>query len=147
MQFNTEKFCNVWDELLPVMRMMGKEVGCKGLLVNPKLEFYQNLQDNDLFKLYLARNQSGEIIGFSMFAIFNHHHYGEVFAHQDAFYVLPSHRGIASIKFFKFVDKDLENCGIKYILRHSVPEADWSRTLERFGYKEKERVYLRRVIL
>lgn len=146
MQFKAEKISDIWDEIFPLFEKHNNEVGISGEILKPLKTAYESLQERQKLHFIVARDINNKIIGYSMFTIANHHQYlDSIVASQEAFYLQPEYRGISSMRLFNFVENDLINLGVNLIIRHSCIERDWSRTLKRCGYKEKETMYVKRI--
>ena len=146
MQYKVEKISEVWDEILPLFEKHNNEVGLPGSVLNPAKNNYFAADAKGNLHFIVVRNNDGEIVGYSMFFVGPHHQYlDSLTASQEAFYLKPDYRGITAMKLFSFVEKDLLTLGVKYILRQSCVGKDWSRTLIRTGYLEKETLYVKRV--
>ena len=75
------------------------------------------------------------IVGYAIFFYREHHHYGKVIAIQDVMYVSPEHRGLASIKFIKFIESSLKELNVEGIIQTTTTKKDISKLLERLDYK------------
>lgn len=146
MRFQSEKITESWAECLPLFRKNFEESGIRGATLEPNLAGYQELQNMDKLQWFTAKDSDGRIFGYAAFFITHNFHSNHILAYQDVFYVVPERRGIPAIRFFKFIDNELEHLNIDFIVRQSTPYSDWSRTLTRSGYFKQETVFFKKVV-
>lgn len=145
MQFKVENLSEVWDEIFPLIKNNFDETGVKGPPFNPTRSFYERLQSKNIFHVVVARNKQNEAIGFSFMLVSTHPQFEDtLFANQEAFYVLPEYRGITGFKFFQHVEQNLLSLGVKFIVRDSCKENDWSKTLIKSGYREIKKLFIKK---
>jgi hypothetical protein len=110
----------------------------------PDFDRYLQMEEGGYVRLFTARDE-GKLVGYNLMMISTHPHYpGSLWAIQDTLYMAPEWRGFASIRFIRHVDAELRAEGVKYLLRQVNVNRDFSRTLERMGYDQKEVTYMRR---
>lgn len=144
LNFTMENLFNSFDDAKELIKDQAKEVGA---LDPDKFEV-----DLDKYKAMapslraFAARENGKLIGYSVFIVNTHHHYkGVKVAFQDVTYLDPAFRGHNSMRFINWCDKQLRLEGVKAITRQVTEKKDYSKLLEKFGYRMIERLYLKEV--
>lgn len=147
MTFQRERIWDAWQELLPLLAKNHAETGAlQSGEFQPDGERFMAMDQAEVARLYTARNQDGELVGYAVFFVIKHMHYGSTqWALQDVLYFLPEYRGISSVRFLKWTDQELRSLGVDVICRHVSEKRDYSRTLKRLGYQPVETAYMRRL--
>jgi len=132
--FQNEPFEACIEDIERYLAAHGDEV--EDVEVAPKLDAYADAEN--LFIYTMRAND--DLVGYAAFWVFEHpHHEGRVWAMNDLVYVHPGHRGEMALKYFEFIDKQLDVCdAITYTfkVKHDHPEL-----MEHLGYKHTEKVY------
>lgn len=108
--------------------------------LNVVWEKYYQMQHLNLVRIFTARNDGGELVGYSVFFVHKGTQRGDTLqANQDALYVKPEYRGTngALIKFAEERLK-LEGCEKLYITLRSNSSG---RVLVNNGYEHTQSVY------
>ena len=149
MEYARESVAHVWDEAMVLALAHAEEVGPEDRTFSTNRETYEKLELAGVAHVYTMRTTpihdglQGQLIGYAVFHLMPHHHYGGMWATQDAVYVLPEYRGIAAVKFMVWTDGALARDGATTVIRHSTVKRDHSRTLERLGYNLSEMAYVK----
>lgn len=140
-----EKIADCWDEGKDLILKNNAETGAvENEKFNPSLERYRQIEDLGMLRLFTMRDGS-KLIGYCVMFVTPSLHYPDTtWAHQDVLYVVPEWRGFAAVKFLRFIDRQLKNDGVDFVMRQVTEKKDFSRTLERMGYEVKETNYVRR---
>lgn len=110
---------------------------------SPSKERYLSLENVHMTSLFTAREE-GKLVGYALFITCAHLQYSNtIWAQQDVMWMHPEHRGIASVNFIQYVDQTLKSDNVDVVLRHVNVMRDYSRTLERMGYKPVETSYIK----
>jgi GNAT superfamily N-acetyltransferase len=142
--FAEEKVSDAWDEAVALMRANHEETGAgDGEDFKPNRARYEEFWELGLIRAYTARWE-GALVGYALFFVTPHLHYPEwLTAQQDVLYVQPSCRGRGAVRFIRWMDDSLKAEGVKLVIRAVSARLDYSRTLERMGYKPLEQVFRR----
>lgn len=145
-EFALEAVADVWDEAQPLIRAHGREVRFfAGLEPDLDRDMMVKLDELGLLRLFTAR-VAGRLVGYAVVFVNRHMHYrGQVWAVQDALYVLPEHRGRMVLRFLAWQDDRLTKLGCSVIVRHSTVHRDYTRVLEHQGYVPLDHGYARRL--
>lgn len=145
MDYARESIASVWDEARDMTVAHVSEVGSLGAEgFAPSRELYEKLEAAGVAHVYTMRTTPihegvlGQLVGYAVFHLMPHHHYGGMWATQDAVYVLPEYRGGAAVRFMAWTDLAMKADGAKHVLRHSTIKKDYGRTLMRMGYRLNE---------
>ena len=146
MKFTEEKISKAWPEAIELMRANNEETGAlSSQEFKPNKERYEQIEDIGMLKLYVARDLEGILRGYAIFWISPHMHYSECYwAQQDVMYMDKRYRGVAAYRFMNWIDDKLKEEGIDYVIRGVSEKNDYSRVLERIGYKKIETNFMRR---
>lgn len=145
-EFQRESLKDSWDECLALATENAVECGIVGAdHLAPDRDRYLACDEHGLLAFFTAR-RSGQLIGYGIFFVSPHTHFsGVTTAVQDAFYFLPSERGIHSGKFLIWTDAELLASGAKVLIRQVTNKKDFGRSLSRMGYRPTETVFVRTV--
>jgi GNAT superfamily N-acetyltransferase len=109
----------------------------------PAMKSYRALEEAGALRLFFAY-QGGVPVGYQAFVVCHHPHYSTAkWAHADAVYVLPDHRGFGAAKFLDWADEQLKAEGVSAVMRASTTKLDLGPMFERMGYTEQETNYLK----
>jgi len=109
------------------------------MYITPNYDVYQAGDEQDALRIYTMRNGE-ELVGYSAFWLMNHpHHDGKIFAANDLVYIRPEHRGEMAMKFFEYVERQLE--GVDAITYTFKVEHDHPELMEYLGMTHTEKVY------
>lgn len=146
MIFRTESLGEAFIDMLPLINEHWYEVGMeRDMPPDPDLTTYEHLEKGKCLKVYTARSDDGELIGYCvMFVMPDIHYKDNIKASCDMLYLLPEYRG-NGLRFLEFVEKDLLESRVK-IVYHSVrPQKDYSKSLLAIGYRFEEKLYSKRL--
>ena len=109
--------------------------------LDPDWDQYQKLCDLDMVTLFTVRD-SGRMVGYSVFMVHPLLHYkADRVASNDIVYLLPKYRqGFCGVRLLKMCHEHFKALGIEKIHWHLKPGHDWSKILERWGYKFEEKI-------
>lgn len=140
--FHTERFDDVIEEVLPMLRRHYEEIAWKKdkIEFNPDFDRYRQLEAADMLRIYVAR-EDGAIIGYAVFCVSQDLHYQDIKkAQNDIFYVEPSRRGamIGQKLLRDYAEGELRREGVQVITLHIKTAHNWQRLAEHFGYEWTE---------
>lgn len=139
-----ELLANAWPD---VKALVGRNYAEAGHAIvgkfEPDIEAYLRMENQGIAELWTARHD-GKLVGYAMYLVVPHFQYkGKVWAMQDVLYVLPQYRGRTSIRMIVLADEVHKSQGVDVSYRHVSKWVDYSRTLERLGYTEAERGFMK----
>lgn len=143
MDFRRETFAEAWaDAHELVARHVAETIPGAKL----RSDYYDALEQAGHLAVFTARKQGG-LCGYAVFVVAPHHQHGdEVWAYQDALYMVPEHRGPEAYSFMYHTDEALRSLGVERVLRFVTCKGpDYSRALEGLGYEPADKTYLRRL--
>lgn len=144
MIFAQESIRKVWPEATPLIVAHNDELSVFGKRdFSPDL--YYQAEDAGTMALFTAREEGGSLCGYALFYVGTHPHYQQKTAAQDSFYMKPSGRGPAAVRFLAQSDRMLKDMGVELIIRNCMETNNISDLYLRFGYKPLERSFLRRL--
>jgi GNAT superfamily N-acetyltransferase len=110
----------------------------------PKWDKYKVMADMGMLHVVFARNEKGELVGYTVDFVIEHMHYDFKMATNDILYMKPKYRG-HGIRLIKFTENSLKKLGVDIYVMSIKPHVDFSRVIERFGYQHLESNYWRRL--
>jgi len=148
MTFQCEKFDDVFLEMQPLLQEHYFEVGnFKDIPIEVNVTTYRLLEDNGSFKIFTARSDNGDLLGYAGFFIKSHlHHMKSLQAVQDVIFIKKDKRGFGR-DFLNWCDVQLKKMGIQVTHQFVTVKHEWGSTLESLGYQPIERVYAKRLDL
>ena len=131
-------------ELLPLLQAHRDELAtAKHLMeVAPNLEAYRVLEQGGAL-LALVAYLEDEIAGYSVSFIGPHLHYsGLRYAHNDALYVAPAHRGgRLGLKLMRETEWRARERGARMMMWHAKPDTALEKILPRMGYAVQDVIF------
>ena len=144
MAFRVETVAQFWDELVTLARLHHEQYGIPWAF-HVERSYYENLEKAGVLVVFTARSEAGELQGYQAFTVLRHPHYDCLMACQDTIYLKREARGFWSGKFLIWVERQLEHMDVQEIVRFVSMENDHSGSLERIGYRQRDKVLFRRV--
>lgn len=147
MTFQKEELTpDLFAELLPLLNAHYKEIAHhQDIPFDPNLAGYKALSDEGALRIFTARADDRELIGYSVYFLRNNLHYqSSLQAVQDILYVRPDSRGIGA-RLIKWCDTQLKRDGVQVVYQHVKAAHNFGPMLERFGYELVDLIYSRRL--
>ncbi len=147
MIYSIESAYDVQEEISPLLQAAWDEVDqlAEHMELDVDWEMYQKLEDVDMLKLYTARTEEGELVGFVCMHIQPiMHSKGNYHALTDTSYVKPEHRGDFKT-FLNLIEEDLTEEGVVWF---SITLKAWDKRgkfLEDMGFTDQEHTYQKKV--
>jgi len=145
--FREEAIIDTWPEALDLLRANHAETGILSKDdFDPDAERYFLMERAGITKLFTMRDAGSKLVGYgSLILAKSHLHYPKKsYAHQDALYVVPEHRGRIAVEFIEFQDERLKEEGVNIVDRNTVSRGPaFARSLTRLGYAEAEVKFIR----
>lgn len=115
--FTVEPFSQVYGEMLPLLQSHYGEISLHkdhGFALNPKVDVYRAREADGSLMMAIGR-ENGEIVCYFVCFIATGLHYGDCLTcSPDIFFVREDKRtGMAGVRMFKFVEKELIRRGVK----------------------------------
>lgn len=86
----------------------------------------------------------GRLVGYSIFLVGKHPHFGIKTATQDAIYILPEYRrGQVGRFFIQSCDISMKEEGIKLVFQHTLIKKDLSKLFKSLGYSEVQKTFMK----
>jgi GNAT superfamily N-acetyltransferase len=121
------------------------ETGIKGMALDPAWPQYKSMAEAGLLRIYVAKDEANEIVGYSVYFVTEHLHYKTVkHALSDMIYIRPTRRGFGK-NFIAWIDEQLKNEGVVAVYRHATMKNNFRVLLERMGYAAQETLYIKRL--
>lgn len=145
MVFNQERVHQVIEEIKPLLFKHWEEIAhYKDIPLDPDFKQYQVLEDVGALRIFTARTEEGQLIGYAIFFIRKNIHYqSSLQAVQDVLFIDPAWRG-TGVKFIIWCDQRLAEMGVEVVYHHVKKVHNFGPLLERLGYEEVDLIYARR---
>lgn len=137
-----------WDDIFEGLRELHlahwKELGRSLEEFNPQYEHYKQLFEAGRYFVFCAEVEGrlvGHLSGYRTFSM----HTGAPIAVEDAFYVLPEHRGHIGRALLKEAIDFSKACGIKGIQATTRPATRSASLLRKFGFEFESECYILRL--
>jgi len=147
MKVTEESIAQTWDEAFPLLEKHWAEIAhYKDIPFEPSKEVYLELDSKGLLKVYIARTDEGQIIGYAVYVLRYHPHYkSSLQAVQDVLYVDPAHRGGVGRQLIRECDARLKALGVQVVYHHMKASHNFGPLLERMGYELQDLIYCKRL--
>jgi len=147
--FQREGVADLWPDLMPLLEAHYAELGPVSPFTDEPLDVDQDTYDAidamGAYRAYTAR-ADGKVVGYAGFFVRSHlHHRGLMVASHDVLYVLPEHRGLASLQLIVHAGRSLRAEGVRLISHTALLGSDFARILEHLGYQSVEATFIRRI--
>jgi GNAT superfamily N-acetyltransferase len=119
-----------------------------GLLLNPDLEKYYDLEAADILRIYTVRDMSSlELFGYALFFVTPHLHYSNnIVAVQDVIYLHPNERKKGWGKqLIEYADTMLKRERVEIVMHACKTHQSFGGLLESLGYQKIDEIYARRL--
>ena len=146
MQYSLESIDLIFEEIFPLLKEHFLEVSANlDIELSPNRATYCALERNGAFKIFTARNNQSEILGYAAYFI-NHslHYQTSLQAVQDVVFIRKDARGFGK-DFINWCDEQLKILGVQVVYHHVKVKHDWGHMLEKSGYDFIEKIYSKRL--
>lgn len=128
------------------MRLHYEEISAfKDIPLDPDIASYAKIEEVGALRVFTAREDGGELIGYAVFFIKPNIHYRtSLQALQDILYIHPQKRGFG-MRFIAWCDEQLKNESIQVVYHHVKAKHNFGPMLERLGYGLVDLIYARRL--
>lgn len=148
MKFGREKAHQFIQEALDLFSTHWGEVGhYRDIPLEIDFEMYNKMEDAGVLRIYSARDDENQIIGYSFYLIKNNAHYkSSLQASQDIIFIHPEKRGFGK-EFINWCDDELRKEGVQVVYHHvkAKKELNFGPMLQRLGYELIDEIYGKRL--
>lgn len=142
--YQVEKLKQIKDELPSLLKLHYDEIALDRdyIPLDPDWAKYEASCERGNLFVATARNESQQLIGYSLFFVTKHLHYkSTLVASNDILYLHPDYRqGTAGIKLIKFSEIELKKLGVVKLVWHIKYHKDFRNILYRMGYKDEDAI-------
>lgn len=147
MKFQKEQLTSdLFSEILPLINAHYREIAhYQDIPLDPNYEGYKAAAAADCLRIFTARNDDREVVGYAVYFVRHNLHYkSSLQAVQDILYVHPGFRGMGG-RLIKWCDDQLKTEGVQVVYQHVKAAHDFGPMLERFGYELVDKIFARRL--
>lgn len=149
MDLALEAWEDVQPEIAELCKLHWEEIALdKDIPLAPDWDAYARLDDAGMLRPYVARNEGGELVGYSVFFVSPAMHYRHSLqANQDVVFLHPDYRrGRLGMSLLTLAEDSLRAEGVQ-VIHHHVKQAHpaLGRVLERMGYGVADIIYKKRL--
>lgn len=147
-ELKRERIHHLWHEALPLLEAHWREIEDNpDIALDPDMGLFEKLEDMGWLRVYTARADTGELLGYACFIVKAHlHHRQSKQAICDAVYLKPLYRkGGLGYRLIKYADDELQREGVQVVMHHAKVAHDFGPLLLKLGYRHTENVYMRRL--
>lgn len=147
MKFQRERAQDVFKEMIPLLEKHWEEIAhYKDIKLEPDFDLYFKMEDMGILRVFTAREDDGDLIGYCVFFVKHNMHYkSSLNALQDVLFIRPDKRGMFAPKFILWCDRQLKADGVQLVCQHLKAAHDFSPLLERLGYEFMDKIYVKRL--
>lgn len=144
--YQLENFFYLYEESGELLRQHWEEVAAfPDIPLAPDESMYDLMQYQGRLRCYTVRHNQ-DLIGYAVFFLVRHAHYNVRMAQQDVLFVARDRRqGRVGIKLIQYAESRLRAEGVDMIAHHVKTTNGVQKVLERLGYKEVDRVLIKRL--
>jgi len=144
--FRAERFVEARRDIQPLLEKHWKEVAhYPDIHLNVDWYRYVALEEIGALKIFTARSDMGQLLGYAISIVQPHMHYRQSLqAVQDVLFISEDHRGFGK-KFIEWCDDRLRDDDVQAVYHHVKVAHNFAPMLERMGYELIDRVYGRRL--
>lgn len=150
MKFAREKSHAFIPEAMKLIQLHWGEVGhYKDIPLEVDSDTYNKIEDVGALRIYTARDDENEIIGYAVYFLKNNVHYkSSLQANEDVIFIHPEKRGFGR-KFINWCDGELKKEGVQVVYHHvkNKKELNFGPMLETLNYELIDLIYGRRLDL
>lgn len=141
-EFRQEFLVTLKDEMIPLLQEDWDEIGDDHLPFDPDFDTYEELESNNLLRIFTARVE-GELVGyFVVIYVPSLQSKGKLLAINDTIFVSKAHRNkMIGPRLFRFVEKCVKQDGMDRLYVVITEKNDIGDNLLRMGYNKIETRY------
>jgi ribosomal protein S18 acetylase RimI-like enzyme len=144
--YQLENFFYLYEESSELLHKHRDEITAfPDVPLSPDESMYEVMQHKGRLRCFTVRCGQ-DLIGYAVFFLVRHAHYDMQVAQQDVLFVLKEHRrGRVGLNLIKYAETRLRAEGVDMITHHVKTTNGVQKVLERLGYKEVDRVLIKRL--
>lgn len=144
--FQREKAKDIFDEMMPLFEKHWREIAhYQDIKLNPDREAYFKIEEMGNLRVFTARDEEKNLIGYIVYFIrYNAHYKDSLQAVQDVLFVDPAKRGFG-MSFIAWCDEQLRSEGVQVAYHHIKEKHNFGHMLEKMGYELVDLIYARRL--
>lgn len=137
---------DLYVEMYPLFEEHYEEIAhFKDIPLKPDVELYLKSQDIGLLRVFTARKEDNEMVGYNVFFTKHNGHYKDSLnASQDIIFVRKAQRGFG-LKFIEWCDEQLRNEGVDVVYHHVKAAHNFGPKLEKQGYVLVDLIYAKKL--
>ena len=143
--FAIERFSDVYIELLPLLHEHYGEISTHkdhGVPLDPMVEVYRSREADGSLMMVIGREEGAIVAYMVCFVAPGLHYRSCLTCSPDIFFVAPEKRnGMAGMRMFRFVEKELKRRGVKRWSVGSKVQHDASGLFRYLGFEPVETTY------
>lgn len=130
------------DEAMATFKEHGAEVSSyNSTPICIDVATYRMAEDIGRLRVYTIRDITA-LVGYAVYFVGEHPHFGTLQAVQDGMYIKPEFRGhYLSVSFLKWVNKQLQDEGVLHVFQSVPKDNDFGVIMARLGFRAHETVY------
>lgn len=136
------------EEAIPLFSLHYKQIAhYQDIQLAPDYDSYLKIGEMGLLRIFTAREESGELIGYCIFFVRPNLHYKESLqAVQDVLFIHPEKRGFGA-SFIEWCDEQLKAEGVQVSYHHvkARPDLNFSPLLLKQGYILVDQIFGKRL--
>lgn len=139
---------NLHSEMLPILEKHYHEIAAfHDIKLNPDFDKYKMLDESGGLRVYTARDEFHQLVGYAVFFVAHNPHYRDSLqATQDVIYIEKSQRGAGiGLKFIDWCDGELRKDGCQVVYHHVKQKHNFGPLLESLNYKLVDLIFARRL--
>lgn len=145
MQYKQEFLSDVKGEIKPLLNQHWKEIALNQdrVKLNPDWDAYSDLESEGKLKIFTARTNEAQLVGYFVVVVTRHIHYKDhLFASNDILFLSEEHRkGFTGIKLIRFAERCLKEDGVSVLVVNTKVHRPFDKLLMFLGYSKIERIF------
>lgn len=146
MIYAEETFDGAMEEMKPLWVKHWHEIAWRQdkIPLDPDLARYRVAEAHKGLRVYTARKESGELIGYALWFVQTLTHYKQTLgAINDVIYVEEAYRGGVGARLIKFSETELKKLGVQTLSLHIKDILNWSPLAAVLGFERTESTHLK----
>jgi len=145
MQYKQEFLDTVQKDIKPLLEKHWSEIALNQdkIKLNPDWGAYNTLERDGKLKIFTARDDEGNLVGYFVVIVGRHIHYKDhLFANNDILFLAKEYRkGFTGIKLVKFAEKCLKEDGVSVLTINTKVHQPFDKMLDFLKFNKIERIY------
>lgn len=141
MIYAEETLATALDDTKPLLVKHWHEIAWRQdkIPLDPDYVRYHKAEELKTLRIYTARKESGELVGYALWFVSTLMHYKQTLcAVNDIIYVDEAYRGGVGARLLKFSELELKKLGVQVMSLHIKKILDWSPLAAALGFEHTE---------